>query len=138
MVNPDENVAVRYGDRTVEYAIRAGGSMPAREFVLSLPRQTQQRILAMFCHVLVTGGKGVPPVIFKHEQDEIWTFKCKENKRRLRLPCFQYKNRWIVTHGFVKPPQAKWPEQEFTRAFEIMREVVEREVRIEKRAKGSR
>jgi hypothetical protein len=135
MAAADDHIAVRVGNRTVEYAVRSNGEMPAKDFVESLPLKTQHRILASFHHVALTAGRDVSPMIFQHERDEIWTFKCKDQKRRLRLPCFQRDQRWIVTHGFVKPPQARWPEQHFTLAFEIMREVITREAIAEKRPK---
>jgi hypothetical protein len=106
--------------------------MPAREFLLSLPKPTQKRLFALFQHVAGTLGKGVSPQMFCHERDEIWTFKCKLEKRRIRMPCFRRGRRWIVTHGFVKPPQPMWPEQEFTLAFAIMREITIRESQLEK------
>jgi hypothetical protein len=132
MASADEHIAVRVGNRTVEYAVRSDGTMPAREFVESLPLKTQQRILASFFHVASTAGRGVSPRIFQHERDEIWTFKCKDQKRRIRLPCFRRLDRWIVTHGFIKPPRALWPEQQFALAFEIMHEVIAREAGREK------
>jgi hypothetical protein len=135
MASPDEHIAVRVGNRTVEYAVRSNGMMPAKEFVESLPSKTRLRILASFHHVASTAGRGVSPRIFQHERDEIWTFKCKDQKRRIRLPCFRRDDRWIVTHGFVKPPQAEWPEQHFALAFEIMHEVISREASPEKRSK---
>ena len=137
MASSDEHIAVRVGNRTVEYAVRSDGKMPAKEFVESLPPKTKQRILASFHHVASTAGRGVSPKIFQHERDELWTFKCKDQKRRIRLPCFRRGDRWIVTHGFIKPPRSKWPEQEFTLAFEIMREVIRREASLAKNPRRS-
>ncbi len=133
MANRDEHIAVRVGNWVVEYAIRQDGTMPAKDFVNSLDPSVKDRILAAFRHVAQTGGRGVPPQVFKHERDELWAFKCKHEKRRIRLPCFRRNNRWIVTHGFFKPPRSKWPEQEFTLAFLIRDDVVRRESPPKKR-----
>jgi len=63
--------------------------------------------------------------IFKHEREEISTFKLKFKKKLLRFPCFRIGNRWIVTHGFEKiPSKPAWPE--FARANQIREEVTSR------------
>ena len=67
----------------------------------------------------------------------------KENKEAarggkglIRMPCFMVGERWILTHGFWKPPQPKWPEPEYTKAFTIIREVMDRERQTQQREKG--
>ncbi len=136
MAGHDErSIVEQAGGWTVEYAVRKEGNIPAKVFVEELPPKLQRHIRAVFRHVAENKGKNVSPDIFAHERDEIWTFKCKLNKRRIRLPCFQKGTRWIITHGFVKPPKSKWPEQEFTLAFQIMREVVARESKSERQPK---
>ncbi len=63
--------------------------------------------------------------VFKHERDSLWTFKRKSKHSdkggdgMIRIPCFRRDDRWILTHGFWKPPKSKWPEREFTIAEEI-------------------
>jgi hypothetical protein len=49
---------------------------------------------------------------------------------QIRFPCFQDGNRWILTHGFIKPGAQKkkgaWPEKEVVRPNETMSEYFQR------------
>ena len=56
----------------------------------------------------------------------------KGGKGMIRIPCFRIDNRWILTHGFWKPSQSKWPECEFVTAEKIHQEVMLREKRNSK------
>lgn len=73
--------------------------------------------------------------VFKAERPPFWAFKRwsmnspKGGKGMIRIPCFRIDDRWILTHGFWKPPQSEWPECHFTTAQQIYREVMLREKR---------
>jgi hypothetical protein len=112
----------------VEYAVVQDGSMPAWDYIqglLKIVESAETDILARFSHVAQNGEVNVSENIFKHERDEIWAFKYKIRGDHHRLPCFRYKNRWFVTHGFKKiRSKSKWPEQEFRRANEIRKWVI--------------
>lgn len=134
MTGRGENLVVVQGrQRIVEFAAFAGGH-PAQEFLdLSVEPKTKSHLLAVLRHMADEGERALSPQMFCHERDEIYTFKTKENKRRIRFPCFRIENRWIITHGFVKPGgESKWREQEFTRAHQIRAAVLEFEQRKKK------
>lgn len=122
--------------RTVEYAVRDDETMPAREYIDGLPKNVKERFLALFGHMAQNGEGRLTDVMFCRERGEIYTFKGKDNKIRLRLPCFKLGNRWIITHGFPKPGKSKWPEEQFKLANEIREEVLVRERKASCNTKG--
>jgi hypothetical protein len=128
--------------RIVEYAVRQDGSAPAKVFFDLLDKRDRAYFLARFQLLANDGERGIcNEDVFKRERELpknigdgwLWAFKKKTHKRpgggkgMIRVPCFLYQNRWILTHGFWKPPQPKWPETEFSLAFQIIREVIQRE-----------
>jgi hypothetical protein len=142
-MNDDSNIVARGRIRTVEYAVRKDETVPAKEFFDSLDERDKAFLLVRFQILANEGERGISNEdIFKRERElpedigvhgHLWTFKKKTQKRpgggkgMMRIPCFLYQNRWLLTHGFWKPPQPKWPEVEFSKAFQIILEVVERE-----------
>lgn len=120
--------------RAVEYAVRKDGTMPAKEFLSSLSTKDQAKLSALFRQLGDLGEKNNNPQRFCHEREGIYAFKWTTKagptggKGLIRFPCFRHGNRWILTHGFWKPlNDNKWPEKEFTLAFEIRDEVLQRE-----------
>ena len=72
--------------------------------------------------------------MFCHERGDIWTFKHKnsENSEFASRAFSCGENRWVITHGFIKPPQSKWPEQEFTLAETVKLEVEQRDENLKR------
>ncbi len=129
-------IAARGHRRIVEYAIRADGRMPAKEFLDGLDIRDRNHLKAWFVHLADGGEQEMNnDQVFKAERPPFWTFKRRSKKSpkggdgMIRMPCFRVDNRWILTHGFWKPPQSKWPEREFTLAEQIRQEVLAREKR---------
>ncbi|MBU4273971.1 MAG: hypothetical protein KKA28_19230 [Planctomycetes bacterium] len=136
MTEDDKHIVARGRLRVVEYAIRSDGSMPAKDFLFSLSKRDRQHLLNRFLH-LANGGEQQMnnDQVFKAERPPFWAFKRwsmnspKGGKGMIRIPCFRIDDRWILTHGFWKPPQSEWPECHFTTAQQIYREVMLREKR---------
>jgi len=118
--------------------------MPAKEFFDRLDKRDQAWLLARFKALADQGDLAVTnESVFRRERKVpedikgtsgwLWAFKKKTRKRPgggkglIRIPCFMVRGRWILTHGFWKPPKAEWPESAYTEAFAIMREVLRRE-----------
>ncbi|MCD4726890.1 MAG: hypothetical protein K8R46_04470, partial [Pirellulales bacterium] len=114
------------------------GTLPPDEpdFLLSLTKRDRPHLMARFLH-LANGGEQQMnnDRVFKAERPPFWTFKRtsrnspKGGEGMIRIPCFRIEDRWILTHGFWKPPQSKWPEREFVTAEKIRQEVMLREKR---------
>ncbi len=133
-VDDSSRIVIKGHVRTVEYAVRADGSVPARDFLLSLHQRDRGHLLARFKHLADGGEQQMNnDQVFKAERPPFWAFKRNSKnspqggKGMIRMPCFRIGNRWILTHGFWKPPQSKWPESEFAVAQQIRQEVVHRE-----------
>lgn len=124
----DSNIVVRGNQRTIEYAICADGSMPAKEFVDALAEGEQRRLDTLFRRMADT-GKIFNEEQFKHEKGKIYGFK----RYQIRIGCFQSEKRWILTHGFIKKDN-RWPRSQIERAVRIMEEHLKREAARKKRA----
>ena len=142
MAGDEKHIIVDGDMRIVEYAVCSDGSMPAAVFVNSLDRKDQAMLFKFFQHLANAGERGFRNTErFKQERGELYTFRHttrlgpKHGVQRLRLPCFRFDNRWIITHGFWKPPQSKWPEEQFIRAFAIQKDVVTREKKKKQKEK---
>ena len=127
--------------------------MPAKVFFDCLDERDRAWLLARF-QILAEQSEGAisNEDVFRREREIpkdikgtggwLWTFKKKTQKRPgggkglIRMPCVMVGERWILTHGFWKPPQAKWPESEYSKAFAIVREVMDRERQAQQREKG--
>jgi hypothetical protein len=125
---------------TVEYAVLASGQMPAREFLendcervrekgKNEPQATAHaRFLMLFQQMADNGSLAAKR--FKSEQGKLFAFSHEVKKVQIRFPCFQDGNRWILTHGFLKPGAkkglGKWPQSEVERAERTMNEYFRR------------
>ena len=127
-------IAARGRVRIVENAIRKDGSMPAKGFLDGLDKRDRNHLMAFFVHLANGGERDMTnDKVFKAERPPFWTFKRRSKKSpkggdgMIRMPCFRVDNRWILTHGFWKPPQSKWPEREFVLAEQIRQEFLARQ-----------
>ena len=118
----DSNIVVRGNQRTIEYAIRTNGSMPAKEFIESLDESDQRKMAALFDR-MAQHGNAPNPTQFKPVRGKIFEFK----KHQIRVFCFRKDDRWILTNGYKKK-RNKLDRAEVDRAERIMREHLEREV----------
>lgn len=114
---------------SILFAELADGSTPGREFFGSLAEETRAKFLSYFKHVADNGkGAAFNSRRFRRERKPYYAFKNKgrtKNKSKrgmIRFPCFCHKELIIITHGFWKPGQRKWPETEYTRAEGIRKE----------------
>ncbi len=106
----DSNIVVRGNLRTIEYAICADGSMPAKEFVESLDKSEQRKLDTLFRRLAST-GKIFNKEQFKQVGGKIFGFK----RYQTRVGCFQIGMRWVLTHGFIKKDN-RWKKSEIERA----------------------
>lgn len=116
------DVVVHKGNlRTIEYAVRANGSMPAKVFIEGLDESDQRKIAVLFRRM---GEHGSVPnrEQFKSVGDEIFEFK----KHQVRVFCFRKENRWLLTNGYKKK-RNKLDQNEIARAVRIMTEHLVRE-----------
>ena len=90
-------VVVRGTMRTIEYAICANGSMPAREFIEGLD-DSDQRKLAVLLRRMAEHGSVPNREQFKHVQGKLFEFK----KHQIRVFCFRHGDSWILTNGYKK------------------------------------
>jgi len=102
---------------TVEAAIRNNGSIPAIDFIKSLPKKDRVKLEALF---RTFGDRGLirDERKFKKLEGDIWEFKSFQ----IRLLCYRTKNRLIIlTHGFYKKAN-KTKKSEIEKAIQIRRE----------------
>ena len=124
----DSNIVVRGNQRTIEYAICADGSMPAKEFVEGLDESEQRKLDTLFRRMAET-GKIFNKTRFKQVKDRIYEFK----RYQTRVGCFQIGTRWVLTHGFIKKGD-RWKKSDIERAERIMEEHLAREAAKKKKA----
>jgi hypothetical protein len=122
-------VIVAEGDwGTVECAVLASERVPAMLFLADLQDKIAARFMVLFDQLAKYGR--ISPKRFKKEMGRLFAFRHELGKRQIRFPCFQDGNRWILTHGFIKPGaqkgQGDWPRSELDRAENIMGEYFER------------
>lgn len=123
----DSTIVVRGNQRTIEYAIRTNGSMPAKEFIEGLPVSDQMKIVVLFRRMAAHGN--VPnKKQFKPVKGKIFEFK----KHRIRVFCFRKENRWLLTNGYKKKKD-RLDQNEIDRAERVMQEHLERKGREQKR-----
>ncbi len=97
----------------VEAVVLDNGSVPAEEWLDSIPQKQQQKFATLF-KLLADAGKLWNERKFKHLEgsDQIFEFKVDEG----RVLCFFFVGqRVILTHGFAKKA-AKTPKGEIERA----------------------
>ena len=122
----DSNIVVRGNQRTIEYAICADGSMPAKEFIESLDESDQRKMAALFDR-MAQHGNAPNPTQFKPVRGKIFEFK----KHQIRVFCFRKGDRWLLTNGYKKKKD-KLDQGEVERAERIMHEHLEREAMKER------
>ena len=125
----DRPIVVRGSLRTIEYAVCANGSMPAKDFIESLDESGQRKMATLFDR-MAKHGNAPNPKQFKPVRGKIFEFK----KHQIRVFCFRKGDRWLLTNGYKKKTD-KLDQGEIDRAERIMREHLERE---EKKKKGRR
>lgn len=85
--------------RTIEYAVLADGSMPARDSLESLTPRDKARVLVLFERLAEHGRIASREQFKKVEGTEFWEFK----RFQTRVICFFLpKGRVILTNGFIK------------------------------------
>lgn len=110
----------------------SSGRKPALEFIEEQRPEVQAPFLVLFQHMANYGA--VQAKRFKKEMGKLYAFRHEIGKRQIRFPCFLDGNRWIITHGFVKPGSkgmGKWPPDQVNRAERIQAEYWERKRAIE-------
>lgn len=113
-------IAVQGAMRTIEYAVRADGSMPAKVFIESLIIAEQSMLAALFKRMADCGT--VPNrEQFKQVRDKVFEFK----KHQIRVFCFRVGNTWVLTNGYKKKKDRLDPA-EISRAEMIMSEHLRR------------
>ena len=129
----DRPIPVRGSLRTIEYAVCANGSMPAKNFIEDLDESELRRLDTLFRRMADT-GRIHNRKQFKQVDGKVYEFK----RYQTRVGCFQVGDRWRLTHGFVKKSD-KWPKREIERATRIMQEDLARDdVARSKRRQGKR
>jgi hypothetical protein len=127
--------------RTIEFAVRLDGTMPAKAFYDSLDDMDRDRLFSLFTHFAnygeATSGRFGPertvPADINNGHGKLWAFKDKTFRRpgggkgMFRISCFRIHNRWLLLWGFWKPPQSKWPETDFATSFAILHEALQLE-----------
>jgi hypothetical protein len=128
---------------TVEYAVRPSGEAPAKDFFekdceeirekgKNEPLATASARFAVLFQQMADYGR-VSPKRFKSEMGRLFAFRNEVRNVQIRFPCFQDGNRWILTHGFIKPGarkgQGQWPENEVQHANDTMNEYFQRKER---------
>ena len=125
----DRPIVVRGSLRTIEYAMRANRSTPARDFIEGLDESDQRKIAVLFRRMADKGN--VPNrEQFKCVRGRIFEFK----KHQIRVFCFREGDCWLLTNGYKKKKD-KLDRSEIDRAERVMQEHLERE---EKGQKGRR
>ena len=134
---------------TVECAVRPSGRSPAKDFFekdcerirekgKEQPEATARARFAVLFQQMANYGN-VSGKRFKKEMGRLYAFRHEVGNQQIRFPCFQDGNRWILTHGFIKPGakrgKGKWPESEIRRAEEIMAEYLQRKKEAEEAAR---
>ena len=113
-----ENVT-RGGWGTVDFAVLANGSVPAKDFLDGLSASAKATFLEDFQKMADYGV--VPRKRFKKEMGTLFAFR--NVNLQVRFPCFRDGKSWILTHGFYKPGAQKgkgqWPRSQTERAEAI-------------------
>ena len=122
----DSSIVVYGNQRTIEYAIRTNGSMPAMEFVEGLSDSDQTKMAVLFDR-MAQHGNAPNPKQFKPVRGKIFEFK----KHQIRVFCFRKGDRWLLTNGYKKK-RDRLDQGEVDRAERIMGEHLEREAKKER------
>ncbi len=107
---PSRPIAERGAQRTIEYAVRADGTSPAREFVEGLAIPDQMKLARLFKR-LADDGQIRDGEKFKRLERDIWEFKIRTRDTGARVPCFADGKAWVLTHGFLKKEDRAPPSE---------------------------
>lgn len=149
---PITKVIARGNACTVECVVCVSGDVPAEEFLQTVLAQIREkgnddpeataRARFMVLFQLMANYGRVSPKRFKKEMGKLFAFKHEVKNLQIRFPCFQDGNKWIVTHGFIKPGAKKkmgdWPHSEVRRAEKIMAEYWARKKHSDQASKDKR
>jgi hypothetical protein len=113
---------------SVEYAVRANGSMEAKEWFGSQDVSVRTSFGVLFKRILQE-GRITNELQCRQLRDTIWEFKRGGN----RLLFGQVGNRRLLTHHIKKGGPKKCPPREINRAQTIIDEHVEQEARQKKK-----
>jgi hypothetical protein len=114
-------IAYRGSRFTVEFAIRADGSVPGLDFFNQVEERWEARLLVLF-KLLGDTGRINSQEQFRKFAGDFFEFKAFQN----RMPCYyRADKRVVITHGFIKKKEGAAPKQEANRA-ELIREEYER------------
>ncbi|MGB2985757.1 MAG: type II toxin-antitoxin system RelE/ParE family toxin [Phycisphaerae bacterium] len=117
----DRPILVRGSLRTIEYAVCANGSMPAKDFIEGLDESDQRKLVVLFRRMAEKGN--VPNrEQFKLVRERVFEFK----KHQIRVFCFRSGDRCPLANGYKKK-RNRLDQSEVVRAERIMREHLERE-----------
>jgi len=119
-------VVVRGTMRTIEYAVCANRSMPAKKFIEGLDEGDQRKLDVLFRKMAET-GKLFNKQQFRLVKEKIYEFK----RHQIRVGCFQLETSWVLTHGFIKKSD-RWPSSEIKRAKRISEEDLARRGRAKR------
>ncbi|WP_437203469.1 type II toxin-antitoxin system RelE/ParE family toxin [Planctomicrobium sp. SH664] len=92
---------------TVEYCIRSCCTLEARDWLAGLPSSVRGGFDALFKRLL-EHGRIFDKTKFRNIGDQVWEFK-KRQGAGYRLFCVHQGNRWLLTHGTVKPGDKRLP-----------------------------
>jgi hypothetical protein len=141
MAKDDDHIVVYGRKRTIEFAVRGNGDMPAKVFYDLLDRRDRARLYSWFVHIVNEDEEEkIKPSVFGPEAEfpqdvnggngKLWAFKGRTHRRpgggkgMFRIGCFRVRDRWILLDGFWKPPQRTWPETEITNLMNLVREIL--------------
>ena len=111
----EQGIAYRGARFTIEFAIRADSSLPARDFYNQLEPRWQARLNALF-KLLGDTGRISSKEFFRKFSEGFFEFKAFQT----RMPCyFREDARVVITHGFTKKREGAAPKQEVERAKTI-------------------
>ena len=115
-----DQIVVSGSARTIVYAVREGGEMPAKAFYDSLSDTDKTKLLALFKRMADYG------VIrsrqrFKKLRGSIYEFKCGQ----IRVACFQDGRNWVLASGIRKKTD-KWKPSDIAKAEAIREEHLSR------------
>jgi phage-related protein len=112
-------------DWIVEYYRDAGGNEPAKDFINSLPANTQVKILRII-RMLRDYGVLLKEPYTKQIKGKIRELRIKDSQGDIRVLYFTYTGRrFILLHGFIKKSD-KTPEREIEIAEKRMNDFIQR------------
>lgn len=111
---------------TVEYAVRAHGSLPAKrglDDIKKKDKENYRRLQVLFMRIAKIGSGSLSTGIFGHLEDEIFEFK----RHPYRVACFFKDNRCLLTHVFAKKSGRAYVSEQIKKARKIMNEHIKGE-----------